>query len=609
MTGAVARGVAARAALALLAGSILASALGAEPAPAAADSLREALSATYMTSPVLNAQREALKGTDAGVAIAGAQARPQVAATVGVNRDLTRSGVLVTDRSKGPILSGGLELNLPLFTGGRVRNSVEAAKAEVEAGRATLKAVEGEVFAEAVEVYMDVLRDRAIAELNENQVRVLTENLRATNGLYGSGDLTRTDIAQSQARLSGAKAQLALAQARLTVSEESYLRVTGQLPGALAAPPPLPPLPASASEAAKIAKARNMRLVAAQQQARAAGLGVRIAAAERLPSLSGVVGGDYVNYTGESSGVGTPRAGTQTTVGLTTRIPLYQGGAPSARIRQARAAEARLLEQAMNTERVVVANVRSAFVTYQAALKAIQSNEEAVSANELALRGARAERRVGTRTVIEVLNAEQELLNSQVQLIAARRDAYVAGFDLLEAMGQASYEDLGLEGGTLYDPTGNYKQVAGTWSDWAEVGEHRMRSTPTLKIAEGAPDHLAKAEPSPVPPASPAPSEAPVAVAAANVEEPPAPVPASAPVSAPPTGRWAIQLGSFRRPGAPQALFAKLAGRIGDKQPIYQQSGGFTRLLVGPYATPTEARSACRTLGPATPCQILKQDR
>ncbi|WP_344708956.1 TolC family outer membrane protein [Sphingomonas humi] len=590
----------------LLAGSAIALAI--LSAPASADTLRDALLATYDTSPVLNAQREALKGSDAGVALANAEGRPQIAATVGINRDLTRSGVLVTTRTKGPILSGGLDVNLPLFAGGRVRNGIEAAKARVQAGRAGLKAVEGDVFAEAVEAYMDVLRDRAILDLNDNQVRVLTENLRATSQLYSAGDLTRTDIAQSQARLSSAKAQLALAQSRMSASEENYLRVVGKRPDGLSSPPPLPALPATADEATRIAIARNPRLTAALQQARAAGLDVRVAFSERLPSLSGVLGSDYVNYLNDQPGVGVPRAGVQTSIGLTTRIPLYQGGAPAARVRQARAAEGQLVEQTVATERTVVANARSAFVAYQASLKAIQSNIDAVDANELALRGARAERSVGSRTVIEVLNAEQELLGAQVQLIASRRDAYVAGFRLLEAMGQASSEDLGLEGGALYDPLGNYKKVAGNWNDWGGAPRHEARSTSTVKLAEGLPDHVTGTEPQvamqlPPPPSQPAP----VAVAAAQ----PAPSPhsSSAPAKAPAaTGGWAIQLGAFARPGAPQALYARVASKIGARQPIYLPAGRVTRLLVGPYQSRSEAEDACRTLGTATPCLPLRRD-
>jgi outer membrane protein len=153
---------------------------------------------------------------------------------------------------------------------------------------------------------------------------------------------------------------------------------------------------------------------------------------------------------------------------------------PAARIRQAQALEGQTLELRIATERAVVSNTRSAFATYQAAQNAIASSQVAVSANELALEGARAENSVGTRTILDVLNAEQELVNAQVQLVTARRDAYVAGFQLLNAMGQAEADDLGLEGGPLYDPLGNYRSVAGNWNDWA--GEPRANPVATRTV-------------------------------------------------------------------------------------------------------------------------------
>ncbi|GLR47658.1 TolC family outer membrane protein [Sphingomonas astaxanthinifaciens] len=451
--------------------------------PAAADTLREALVSTYRTNPTLNAQREALKSTDANVAIARAGARPQVTGTVGVNRDLTRSGILDTGSPKGPTISGGVDLSVPLFQGGRVKNSIAAAKTRVEAGRATLRAVEGDVFTDAVAAYMDVIRDRAIVELNENQIKVLGTNLEATRDRFEIGDVTRTDVAQSESRLSLQRAQLANVQARLATSEENYRRIIGRSPDALASPPPLPPMPATADEAVRIAVANNPDVIAIVRQAEAAGIDVRTARADRLPTLSGVLSGDYVNRIGGESN-GFPRSGTATSIGLNTRIPLYQGGAPAARIRQAQAIEGQFLEQVIGTERLVVANTRSAFATYEAAKRAIQSNDVAVSAASLALEGARAERSVGTRTVIEVLNAEQELLNAQVQLVTARRDAYVAGFQLLNAMGQAEADDLGLDGGPLYDPTGNYRRVAGNINDWSNDPRHVPQSTRTVTPAE-----------------------------------------------------------------------------------------------------------------------------
>jgi outer membrane protein len=455
---------------------------------ASADTLREALVSTYRTNPTIMAQREALRATDASVAIARAAGRPQISGTAGLNRDLTRSGVLDAG-GKGPDLSLGVDLSYPIFNGGSIRNNIRAAQTRVEAGQATLRAVEGDVFTEAVAAYMDVIRDRAVVELNANNVRVLTTNLEATRDRFEIGDLTRTDVAQSEARLQLARSNLALAQGRLTGSEENYRRVIGSRPDELAPPPPLPPLPATPEEAARIALANNPDLIAVTRQAAAAGLDVRVARAGRLPTVSTGVSGTYVNALGGAqenpiTGLTGPTTGTQTSAGLNARIPLYQGGLPSARVRQAQALEGQLLEQVIGTERLIVANVRSAFASYQAAQDAIRSNTIAVEANELALEGARAERGVGTRTVLDVLNAEQELLNSQVALVTAKRDAYVAGFQLLNVMGQAEADDLGLEGGPLYDPLGNYRRVSGNWNDWAGEGRHLPVSTRTVTPAE-----------------------------------------------------------------------------------------------------------------------------
>jgi len=455
---------------------------------ASADTLREALASTYATNPTLTAQREALRATDATVAIARAAGRPQVSANVGVNRDLTRSGVLNSPASKGPILSGGVDLSVPLFTGGSVANSVRAARTRVEAGRATLRAVEGDVFTEAVAAYMDVIRDRAIVELNRNQVEVLSTNLAATRDRFEIGDLTRTDVAQSEARLQLSRSALAGVEARLAASEENYRRVIGRKPDALAPPPPLPPLPSTPEEAVRIALASNPDLIAINRAARAAGYDIGVASASRLPTLSAIGSGRYTNYLGTADdqfAPGAPNSTTATGAGVQARIPLYQGGLPAARVRQAQAAEQQLLEQAVGTERSVVANARSAFASYEAARRAIESNQVAVQANELALEGARAEQSVGTRTVLEVLNAEQELLNSQVALVTAKRDAYVAGFQLLNAMGQAEARDLGLEGGPLYDPLGNYRRVSGAWSDWANA-PRRSGTAATRTVEEPA---------------------------------------------------------------------------------------------------------------------------
>lgn len=551
---------------------------------ASADTLREALNATYRSNPTLTGQRQALRVTDSTVAIARAAGRPQVSATVGVNRDLTSSGSLAR-LGKGPYLSGGLDLSYPLFQGGSVRNSIIAARTRVEAGRATLRAVEGDVFTEAVAAYMDVIRDRSIVELNENQVRVLGTNVEAARDRFEIGDVTRTDVAQSEARQALARSALETTRGRLTASEENYRRVIGQRPGVLAPPPPLPPLPAIADQAVQIALANNPDFIAIQRQADAARFDIRVAEAARLPTVSGVASGDYVNTLAGQTGNG-PRSGTATSVGVQGRIPLYQGGLPAARIAQSVALEAQTLEQRVAVERAVIATTRSAFATYRAAQDAIASNQIAVRANELALEGARAENSVGTRTILEVLNAEQELLNAQVQLVTARRDSYVAGFQLLNAMGQAEADDLGLDGGPLYDPVGTYRAVAGNWNDWTTP-----RRAPATATSTATPQEQPQGGT-----AVPSTSISPVAVETtpALIAE----MPATRLSSVGAGGGYRIQLGAFATRGAAQALFARLGPSVGGAQAYYVAEGTVTRLQVGPFASLADANRACTKLKP-----------
>jgi outer membrane protein len=432
----------------------------------AAETLTDALVKTYAGNPTIMGQRAQVRSLDESVAVARALGRPQLSATGGVNQDLFQTG-----GGGGRNISASVDVSYPLFNGGRVRNSIRAADERVLAGRANLKATEGDIFTEAVGAYMDVIRDRSIVTLNQNQVRVLQTNLQATRDRFEVGDLTRTDVAQSEARLALAQSALATAEGRLTGVEENYRRVIGELPEELAPPDPLPPLPATADQAVEIALANNSDLVAIAAQTRAAGRDVSVARADRLPTVSGVAGSDAVNYlgtAGDQFAPGAPNQVFQGRVGVQARIPIYQGGLVGARVRQAQAVQGQLLERGVEIERLVVANTRAAFSSYQAAIEAIESNQIAVNANTLALEGTRAEQTVGTRNVLDVLNAEQELLNSQVALVTARRDAYVAGFALLNAMGKAEAEDLNLDGGTLYDPVDHYKRTRRRASDWSD---------------------------------------------------------------------------------------------------------------------------------------------
>ncbi|KQM88581.1 hypothetical protein ASE67_02230 [Sphingomonas sp. Leaf23] len=445
------------AALALLAG------------PASAETLREALARAYATNPQLTGARANQRATDEGVPLARSQGLPQVT---------TQSSVIenvLTPSSRGFTQAprqGSVQVSVSqsLFAGGAVRNSVRAADARVDAGRANLRSTEANVFTLVVAAYNDVIRDEAIVRLNQQNVRVLEVNLQASKDRFQVGDLTRTDVAQSEARLASAQAQLRNAEASLIRSRENYVETTGASASTLDTPPVLPNLPLDPNAAVGVAVANNPSLIAARRSSDAAGFDVGVARASRLPTISAVGGGGYTSFLGSAQSInGTvlQQDGGQAQVGVQMSLPLWQSGRPSAQIRRAQALEGAAIEQVTQVERSVVSDARSAFAAWQSALRVIQSSEVQVAANRLSLEGVRAENSVGTRTILDILNAEQELLNSQVQLVSARRDAYVAGFALLAAMGKAEARDLGLDGGALYDPTVNYSRVRNNIWDWS----------------------------------------------------------------------------------------------------------------------------------------------
>jgi outer membrane protein len=448
--------------------------------PASADTLRDALTQAYASNPTLTGARAQLRATDENVGIARAQGLPDVSATASYNRFVKRSANSFTSPKKS--IGGSVDASVPLYQGGLVRNSVRAAKARVEQGRADLQATEGDVFTQVVAAYMDVIRDTAIVDLNANNVKVLETDLQASRDRFQVGDLTRTDVAQSDARLAGARANLQSAQAQLDASRQTYLEVVGKFPDTLEPPPALPGLPAASDDAVDIAVANNPDLAAAKQAARAAEYDIGVAEAARMPRLSAFGTGDYVDFQGTLAGgaAGIKQIDKTATVGFRAQIPILQGGEPGARVRQAQARKSQAIEAQTAVERGVIADARIAFSRYQAALGVIDSSQTAVSANELALEGTRAEQSVGTRNVLDVLNAEQELLNSRSTLVSAKRDAYVAGFALLAAMGRAQAKDLGLDGGSLYDPVANYKRVHGRIWDWDSDPKPKPVATSTL---------------------------------------------------------------------------------------------------------------------------------
>ncbi len=450
-------------------------------APAEADTLREAMLRAYQTNPTLNAARAGQRATDENVPISLADGRPSVNLSGFYTEQVRQSPNSFT----APARFGGgrVDVTVPIYQGGTVRNRIEAARIRVEAGQASLRSTEANLFTQVVAAYLDVISNRNIVELNGNQVRVLTTNLQATSDRFEIGDLTRTDVAQAEARLSGARSALESAQAELDAAEERYLQLIGDWPQELEPPPPLPDLPESPDRAEDVAIVNNPDLQAAQSNAQAARRDVSAARGTRMPRLSAVAQGNYTNYfntLGGAAGGQFAQNETTATVGLQATLPLYQGGRPSAQVRQAQARQNQADETAIATERAVVADVRAAYSRYRAALQVIESTMVAVDANSLALEGVRAENSVGLRTILDILNAEQELLDSQVNLVTARRNAYVAGFNLLAAMGQAEAEDLGLDGGVLYNSADNFRRVRRIWMDWDDDPEPVAQSTRTI---------------------------------------------------------------------------------------------------------------------------------
>lgn len=468
----------------------------AEAAPQPTTTLRDALIATYNTNPDLQGERANQRANDENVPIARAAGLPSVGSTSSLSNSVYDSAGGGSPSRRGSL---GLDLTVPVFSGGSVRNSVRAAETRIEAGRANLRGTEAEIFTQAVTVYVDVLRDESIVRLNQLNVRALSVNLQATRDRFEVGDLTRTDVAQSEARLALAQSQLRQAEARLIGSRENYIRVIGVAPGVLAQPPALPNLPDDVVVAEDTALANNPNLEAAQKVRDATRFDINVAKASRLPQVSVGVGGDYYNYLGSvgsqarAAGIGSD--GFSTTLGANLTLPLFQGGRPAALIRQAQARRAAALEGVTFAERGVIAQARSSFATYQSSLRVIESSRVAVEANRLSLEGVRAENSVGTRTILDILNAEQELLNSQVQYVTAERDAYVAGFTLLAVMGRAEAEDLGLEGGPLYDPVANYKRVRGKTWDWGDDKDPEAVGTSTRGSPKQNPDVSAPLDP------------------------------------------------------------------------------------------------------------------
>lgn len=432
------------------------------PAPAKAETLEQALADAYIMNPVLNAERARLRAIDEQVAIAKSGLRPFVsggAETNYVNQNSNVNGASQLGFGGGGLTSDGVnhprgyafQLSQPLFEGFQNLNSVRQAKSEVQAQRENLRGVEQNVLLDATTAYVNVVRDQAVVRLRENDVRVLSEQLKATKDRFDVGEVTRTDVAQAEARRSEALATLSVAQANLKTSRATYTQVIGHPPGTLRAPPSIRHLlPGSLDEAMTLGDGENPAILVAVYNEEASLYVVEQIMGEMLPQLT--LEAQYEKRFGQSSSISDVET---TTVTGRLNVPLYQGGGISARVRQAKATNNQLKREVEDARLRIHADVIANWGILQSSGPSIRSAEAAVSANKIALTGVREEEKVGQRTTLDVLDAQRELLNSQIGLVSALRDRVVAEYSLYSAIGRMDAQTLGLSV-PYYDPLEHY---------------------------------------------------------------------------------------------------------------------------------------------------------
>jgi outer membrane protein len=424
---------------------------------AAAETLREALAAAYSYNPQLDAERARLRATDEGVAQANSAFRPTITGNA-------QAGVQRTD-TKPPIGSGtlypkswGVTVDQPIFRGFRSINGVNVAEANVRAGRETLRETEQVVLIGAVTAYMDVIRDQAILKLRENNQRVLADTLRSTRAQFAVGEVTRTDVAQAEASLSAAGSAVELARANLKASAATYERFVGRQPGRLVEPRPLTSiLPKSQNTAVSIAQQETPAVVASLYQEQAARWNVDLIRGELLPTLS--VRGTYQESFDSSQTIDESRVGTVTGQ---LNVPIYEGGAVYSRVREAKHRHVATLQEIQRAKNEAQANAIAAWSQLVATRAQIASDRAAVEANRVALAGVREEEKVGQRTKLDVLDAEQALLNAEVNLVTTKRNLVVTSYTVLQAIGRLNMQELAVVA-EVYDPEVHYSEVRRKW--------------------------------------------------------------------------------------------------------------------------------------------------
>ncbi|HMB11829.1 TolC family outer membrane protein [Saliniramus sp.] len=422
-----------------------------------AETIDTALARAYQNSPIINASRAGLRATNEGVPQARSGYRPRINATADIGSQITWRPNPVTgaidSRSRDP-RGIGLEITQNIFDSGRTGNAVRRAETQVLAARMRLEATVQQTLFRGAEIYMNVLRDTAILNLQRNNVEVLDEQLRQSQDRFEVGEVTRTDVAQAESRLASARSQVSLAEANLRANIGRYRQIIGSQPrelGAGRAPERL--IPGNLDSALHSGLTENPSIIAARHALDGAQIAVKVAEAELLPRAS-VRGSIDRRFDAQQ------RGDRQTSASITAQltVPLYQGGEVSARVRAAKETVNEFRFELEQAREEVRANVITAWGSLEAASAQIQAAEIQVDAAETALTGVREEARVGQRTTLDVLNAQQELLNARVNLITAQRDRIVAAFSLVQAMGRLTPRQLGLAIAE-YDSREHYEQV------------------------------------------------------------------------------------------------------------------------------------------------------
>jgi len=428
-------------------------------APVLADTIEAALVRSYQNNPQLNAQRAQVRATDENVPQALSGYRPTVNLTASAGYQYTEANFSgLPARGTGVPRAAGLTVTQNLYNGNRTANQTRAAESGVSGAREGLRVLEQTVLFSAASIYMDYLRDSAIVEVQRSNVRVLEQTLKQTRDRFDVGEVTRTDVAQSEASLAAGKTQELQSEATLTATRANFRRIIGNEPQNLAPGSPVDRfLPSTLNAAIELGLTENPSVTAAMYGIDVGYLQVKINEGALLPTVS-------LNATVQQQYEQTLTVPKQFTAAAIAQasIPLYQGGAEYALIRQSKE---NLAQQRLNLEMTrdqARANVVQNWGALSAAKAQVASAQAQVTASEIALNGVREEARAGQRTTLDVLNAQQALVNARVALVQAQHDRVVASYNVLMAVGRLSPQVLGLRT-TTYDPSVHYHQVRDSW--------------------------------------------------------------------------------------------------------------------------------------------------